>query len=51
MGNPATNLAGIYSDINPPLVINGTGSIATNFLDAGALDNAPARFYRIRSSH
>jgi hypothetical protein len=37
-----------YSNISPDLIILGTGDTTTNWLDAGALTNWPARFYQIK---
>jgi hypothetical protein len=37
-----------FAPISPNLILDGVGSVTTNFLDAGALTNSAARFYRIR---
>ena len=37
-----------FTDLATPLTLPGSGPVITNYLDAGALTNAPARFYRIR---
>src|SRR5262249_44702787 len=47
----AGSLSGEYSNISPPLTIEGSGESITNYLDAGALTNSPLRFYRIHQSH
>jgi hypothetical protein len=39
-----------YTNLSPALVISGFGTMITNYFDAGALTNSPARFYRIHSS-
>jgi len=47
----STNLSGkSFGDITPVISLPGAGVVATNYLDAGALTNSPARFYRIRSN-
>jgi hypothetical protein len=48
----ATNLIGtnVFRDISPVITVSGSGLVTTNYLDAGALTNSPARFYRIRSN-
>jgi hypothetical protein len=38
-----------FAPISPSLALEGDGNVTTNFLDAGALTNAPVRFYRIRA--
>lgn len=50
MVQAAADLAEGFSDISPPLTITGSGIVATNFLDAGALTNATRRFYRIKGN-
>jgi hypothetical protein len=37
-----------FSDFSPLITMPGTGEATTNFLDAGVLSNAPARYYRVR---
>jgi len=37
-----------FGDIAPPILLPGSRLVATNHLDAGALTNHPARFYRIK---
>ncbi len=49
MVQAAANLADGFSDLSGPMIITGYGSVATNFLDSGALTNSSRRFYRIRS--
>jgi hypothetical protein len=49
MVQAANDFAGNYTDLSPALTIEGTGTVVTNYFDAGALTNA-SRFYRIRSS-
>lgn len=44
----ASSLAGSYSDVSSNIVIPGTSSTTTNYLDIGAVTNSPARFYRVR---
>ena len=45
-GNPGYNTN--FVDISAPLLILGSGDTSTNYLDAGAATNSPAKFYRIR---
>ncbi len=42
----ALNANGTYSNTSPNILIPGSGT--TNYLDAGALTNWPARFYRVQ---
>ncbi len=42
------NFDGNFADISTPIVGSGTSAATTNYLDAGALTNFPARYYRIR---
>jgi hypothetical protein len=44
----ASSLDGSYSNLSPDIVIAGDADVTTNYLDAGVLTNAAARFYRIR---
>lgn len=44
----AMRLTDEFSPISPPIVITGSGTVITNFLDVGALTNSASRFYRIR---
>ncbi len=46
----ATNLfgGGKFVDISPAITLQGSITAVTNYLDAGALTNSPARFYRVR---
>jgi len=39
-----------YTNLSPESVAGGTGATTMNYFDAGALTNAPMRFYRIQSS-
>jgi hypothetical protein len=41
-------LSATYSNVSPSIVATGTGSIITNYLDAGGATNAPTRYYRVR---
>ncbi len=43
-----TNLDGTWTDVSPPIILAGSGDSSTNFLDSGAVTNAPARYYRVR---
>jgi len=43
-----TNLVGSWSNVSPNIVLAGDGDSITNYLDAGAVTNASARFYRVR---
>jgi hypothetical protein len=42
------NVAGLFEDISGPIVIQGSGSQTTNYVDAGAVLNQATRFYRVR---
>ena len=42
------NFGGSYSNISGNIVITGAGVTTTNYLDAGAATNNPARYYRVR---
>jgi hypothetical protein len=46
----AGNLTDDYTDISPALVVIGTGTVITNYFEAGAPANTTSRFYRIKSS-
>ncbi len=37
-----------FVDLNPLITVPGTGESTTNLVDASAVTNAPARFYRVR---
>ena len=39
-----------FTDLSTVLALPGVGPVTTNFLDAGALTNQPAHFYRIRTN-
>ncbi|HXI84394.1 MAG TPA: family 16 glycosylhydrolase [Verrucomicrobiae bacterium] len=41
-------LGGSYSNISGNIIITGSGLTTTNYLDPGAVTNAPLQFYRIR---
>ncbi|HEY5296636.1 MAG TPA: hypothetical protein VIK59_01795, partial [Verrucomicrobiae bacterium] len=43
-----TNLVGSWSNVSPNIVLAGDGDSITNYLDAGAVTNTPARFYRVQ---
>ena len=42
------DLVGSYTNASPNIILTGGGDVTTNYLDAGAATNAPARLYRIR---
>lgn len=44
----APDLAGPFTNLSSWIIISNTGPATTNYLDAGAATNQPARFYRIR---
>ena len=44
------NFANGYTNLSPALVIGGSGDTVTNYFEAGALTNSPARYYRILTS-
>ena len=37
-----------FTDLSPVIIVSGVGLTSTNYLDAGAATNSPARYYRIR---
>ena len=37
-----------FADLSPLITVPGTGESTTNLVDASAVTNAPARFYRVR---
>jgi hypothetical protein len=39
-----------FTDISGIITLPGSGTVVTNYLDAGTLTNQPARFYRIRTN-
>jgi hypothetical protein len=39
----------IFTDISGVIGLPGSGTVVTNYLDAGTLTNQPTRFYRIRN--
>lgn len=39
---------GTFTDISGPIFVPGPETVTTNYTDAGALTNSPARYYRIR---
>jgi hypothetical protein len=43
-GNYATN----FTDLSPQIILPGSGSATTNYLDVGGATNSPSRFYRVR---
>jgi hypothetical protein len=45
-GNPGYNTN--FADIAGPFLIVGSGDTTTNYVDAGAATNSPAKFYRVR---
>jgi hypothetical protein len=44
----AASIGGDYTNISPNIVIPGDADVTTNYLDAGVITNAAARFYRVR---
>ncbi len=37
-----------FADISLPIIGPGTGVLTTNYLDVGAIEDSPSRYYRIR---
>jgi 1,4-alpha-glucan branching enzyme len=37
-----------FIDISSPIIVQGSGDVTTNYLDAGAVTNVPSRYYRVR---
>ena len=37
-----------FTDLSGPIVITGSGDVATNYMDIGGATNTPSRFYRVR---
>ena len=44
-----TNVVDAFSDLSSEIVLDGSGRVTNSYLDVGALTNAPARYYRVRS--
>ena len=42
------SVAGTFTDISGPIVVQGSGNQVTNYVDVGAALNQTARFYRVR---
>lgn len=38
-----------FTDVSGPIFVPGPNTVTTNYTDAGALTNSPARYYRIRA--
>ncbi|HXI84312.1 MAG TPA: pectinesterase family protein [Verrucomicrobiae bacterium] len=43
-GSYATN----FADVSGPVVLPGSGSVTTNYVDSGGASNGPVRYYRVR---
>ena len=39
---------GNFLPVSPNIILTGSGTVTTNYLDVGALTNSSSRFYRIR---
>ena len=37
-----------FTDLSPPIILPGSGTVATNYLDVGGATDRPARYYRVR---
>jgi hypothetical protein len=44
----AGDLAGAWANVSPDFVLPNPGDVSTNYLDIGAITNAPTRYYRVR---
>jgi hypothetical protein len=47
-GDASGGFSNNFADLSGPIIVPGSGPVATNFLDIGGATNAPSRFYRIR---
>ena len=47
-GGTSGSFSNNFIDLSPPIVVPGTGQVATNYLDVGGATNSPSRYYRIR---
>jgi hypothetical protein len=47
-GGSGSSFTNNFVDLSPLVIAPGTGESVTNYLDAGALTNGPARYYRVR---
>ncbi len=48
LGDAAGDYSNSFVDVSAPFFIPGSGLVATNYLDIGAITNFPARYYRLR---
>jgi hypothetical protein len=44
----ATDLTGSYTNISSNIILDGSGDVTTNYLDAGGATNGASKYYRIR---
>lgn len=46
--SPGGTFTNTFSDLGPPVVVPGSGSSTTNYVDSGAATSLPARYYRVK---
>src|SRR5580704_1986140 len=46
-GDGSGGYSNSFGDVSAPIYVPGSGIITTNYLDAGAATNSPARYYRM----
>ncbi len=47
-GSASGSFTNNFADLSLPIVVPGSGQVATNYLDIGGATNAPSRYYRVR---
>ena len=47
-GGTSGSFSNNFVDLSQPIVVPGTGQVATNYLDVGGATNFPSRYYRVR---
>jgi T5SS/PEP-CTERM-associated repeat protein len=47
-GGSGSSFTNNFFDLSPVVIAPGTGESVTNYVEAGALTNGPARYYRVR---
>ena len=50
-GDASGNFTGNFADISPPIVVPGSSTVTTNYVDVGAAASASNHYYRIRVSY
>jgi hypothetical protein len=50
-GDVSGNFISNFADISPPIVVPGSSTVTTNYVDVGAAASASNHYYRIRVSY